>query len=50
MFLSEAGLSNIAVQRTVEDHTYTWLRVRAIHENRLGGHRVLVCQQPHVTI
>jgi hypothetical protein len=49
MFLSGAGMSNIAVQRTV-DHTYTWLRVRAMHENGSGGHRVLVYQQPHVTI
>jgi hypothetical protein len=32
MFLSGAGISNIAVQRIVGDHTYTWLRVRAMHE------------------
>jgi hypothetical protein len=25
-------MSNIAVQRTVDDHTHTWLRVRAMHE------------------
>jgi hypothetical protein len=50
MFLSVAGISNIAVQRTIDDHTYTWLRVRAMHENGSGGHRVLVCQQPHVTV
>jgi hypothetical protein len=31
-------MSNIAVQRTVDDHTYTWLRVRAMHENGSGGH------------
>jgi hypothetical protein len=43
-------MSNIAMQRTVNDHTQTWYRVRAMHENGSGGHRVLVCQQPHVTI
>jgi hypothetical protein len=43
-------MSNIVVQRTVDDHTYTWLSVRAMQENGLGGHRVLVYQQPHVTI
>jgi hypothetical protein len=50
MFLSGAGMSNIVVQRTVDDHTYIWLRVRAMHENEPEGHRVLVCQQLHVTI
>jgi hypothetical protein len=50
MFLSGAGMSNIVVQRTVDDHVYTWLRVRAMHENGSGGHRVLVYQQPHMTI
>jgi hypothetical protein len=43
-------MSNIAVQRTVNDHTHTWYRVRAMHENGSGDHRVLVYQQPHVTI
>jgi hypothetical protein len=42
-------MSNITVQRIVGDHTYTWLRVRAMLENGSGGHRVLVSQQPHVT-
>jgi hypothetical protein len=31
-------MSNIAMQRTVNDHTDTWYRVRAMHENGLGGH------------
>jgi hypothetical protein len=43
-------MSNIAVQRTVDDHTYTQLRVIAMHENGSGRHQVLVYQQPHVTI
>jgi hypothetical protein len=43
-------MSNIVVQRTFNDHTYTWYRVRAMHYNGSRGHRVLVCQQPHVTI
>jgi hypothetical protein len=25
-------MSNIAVQRTDDDHTYTWLKVRTRHE------------------
>jgi hypothetical protein len=50
MFLSGVGMSNIAVQRTVNDHTHTWYRVRAMQENGLGGHQVLVCQHPHVII
>jgi hypothetical protein len=32
MFLSGVDMSNIAVQRTVDDHTHAWLRVRAMHE------------------
>jgi hypothetical protein len=47
---SGAGMSNIGVQRIVNDHTHTWYRVRAMHENGSGSHRVLACQQPHVTI
>jgi hypothetical protein len=43
-------MSNIVVQRTVNDHIYTWLRVRAMHENGSGDHRVLVYLQPHITI
>jgi hypothetical protein len=50
MFLSGACMSNIAVQRTVDDHVYTWLRVRPMHENGSGGYRVPVYQQPHMTI
>jgi hypothetical protein len=46
MILSGAGMSNIAVQRIVNDHAHTWYRV--MQENGLGDHRVLVCQQPHV--
>jgi hypothetical protein len=40
MFLSGAGMSNVAVQRIVDDHTYTWLGVRAMHENGSGGYGV----------
>jgi hypothetical protein len=32
MFLNGAGISNIDVQRTYDDHIYTWLRVRTRHE------------------
>jgi hypothetical protein len=32
MFLNGAGITNIAMQRIDDDHTYTWLRVRTRHE------------------
>jgi hypothetical protein len=48
MILSGAGMSNIAVQRIVNDHAHTWYRVRIMQENGSGDHRVLVYQQPHV--
>jgi hypothetical protein len=43
MILSREGMPNIAVQRIVDDHTHTWLRVIAMHENGSGDHQVLVC-------
>jgi hypothetical protein len=48
MILSGAGMSNIVVQRIVNDHAHTWYRVRVMQENGSGDHRVLVCQQHHV--
>jgi hypothetical protein len=48
MILSGAGMSNIVVQRIVNDHAHTWYGVRVMQENGSGDHQVLVCQQPHV--
>ena len=39
---------NIVMCYEHSNHTYTWARTRPMWDGS-GGHRVLVCQQPHVT-